>query len=153
MTQTHILANLLIGACTLVLASSCWDEGGAVGTCVPGKVESCPCEDDEPDGTQTCDDDGTWDECDCGSADTDVDTDSDTDSDTEYGPCDELADAVQETIDEACETWPDCSLCEPIDTDNGGEMPTDEECQEALDSYDHDAMLELYLMACEAEQG
>ena len=76
MTTTLLVAALL--AC----APSCGGDDSNVSSCAPGKVEPCPC-DGADDGSQECQDDGTWGDCECGSADSDTDTDADSDTDTD----------------------------------------------------------------------
>jgi hypothetical protein len=93
----------------------------------------------------------------CGGGDDDGssffdDDDDNDDNDDGGGPCDELADAIQALIDEVCEDYPDCSICEPVE-EGEGEQPTDAECQELLDEFDADAMLEMYETLCDMEQG
>ena len=65
------------------------------------------------------------------------------------GPCDDLADAYQAAMDEVCADFPDCEMvCDPA-TEGEGEEPTDEECQELLDAFDHDATVELFTLGCD----
>lgn len=74
------------------------------------------------------------------------------DDDGGGGPCDDLADAYQAAMDEVCGDYPDCSLCEAAE-EGEGEEPTDEECQEALDAFDHDTTVEGFVALCELEEG
>lgn len=67
------------------------------------------------------------------------------------GPCDEYAQMVQDDIDAVCADFPDCSICEPAEEGEG--EADDEACQQAIDEYDSDAMIDLLTMACEAEEG
>lgn len=53
------LVGLLLLAC-----SGCSDSNTGGGSCVPGRVESCPCL-NGAGGAQTCQDDGTWGACQC----------------------------------------------------------------------------------------
>jgi hypothetical protein len=158
MNTANVLILGLACAGLMAIAISCDEVDSATPTCVPGKVEPCPCGGGEPDGTQTCDDDGTWDDCDCGGGDsdtdvdTDADSDSDSDSDTEDGPCDELIALYEEIFEEVCAEFPDCSICEEDMIDTDAEQPSDEECQEALDEFDYDAVIDLFYMVCEQEE-
>ena len=72
------------------------------------------------------------------------------DDDAASGPCEELADAMQDAIDTVCDDFPDCSLCEAVE-EGEGETPTDDECQELLDAFDAQAMIDLWTTGCEAE--
>jgi len=67
------------------------------------------------------------------------------------GPCDQLAKAWMDCIDEVCDDFPDCSICDPAE-EGEGETPTDEECQDLLDEFDHDDCLDLFTMVCEMEE-
>ena len=73
---------LLMALATVLVFGGCGDDSQSAG-CVEGEVQLCPCGGGLPDGTQTCQADGTWTECDCGSGDMDTDTDTDSDSDTD----------------------------------------------------------------------
>jgi len=75
------------------------------------------------------------------------------DDDDSGGPCDDLADMVQDDIDTVCADYPDCSICEPADADGDGASATDEECQDFIDAYDSDAAIAGYEMVCEMEAG
>ena len=75
------------------------------------------------------------------------------DDDSGGGPCDDLAAASQAALDEACADYPDCSLCDGSAEEGEGEEPTDEECQTALDEFDHDATVEGIQALCELEAG
>jgi hypothetical protein len=75
----------------------------------------------------------------------------DDDDDAAGGPCDELADAYQDAIDTVCDDFPDCSICEPAETDPDAEEPTDEECEALLDEFDEDATIESFTTICEME--
>jgi len=68
------------------------------------------------------------------------------------GPCDELYGTTVAAIDEVCVAYPDCSLCDYPFT-FGDMQLTDQECQELLDQWDVEDLIEGYTMMCEMEAG
>lgn len=78
--------------------------------------------------------------------------DDDDDNGAASGPCAELAKAAQDCFDEVCDEFPDCSYCDPEEEGEGGEEATDEQCQEALDAWDHEACVDGLTMVCEMEE-
>ena len=66
------------------------------------------------------------------------------------GPCDKLEYLVGTTLETACADYPDCSACD-YGTATSTPGPTDEECQEIIDAFDADAIIEAYQTICEAE--
>ena len=72
--------------------------------------------------------------------------------DDDDSACDEYVDMIQGDIDSVCDDYPDCSICEEGDSDGDTGEADEDACQEAIDAYDSAAMIELYEMACEAEE-
>jgi hypothetical protein len=58
---------------------------------------------------------------------------------------------VQADIDAVCADYPDCSICAPVEEGEG--EADDEACQEAIDAYDSDAVIEGFTLLCEMEEG
>lgn len=77
------------------------------------------------------------------------------DDDDSGGPCDELADKMQGLLDQVCDEYPDCSICEPADVEEGEEGEVDEDaCQEVLDNWTDEyeqQIVDGYEMVCEME--
>ncbi len=125
-TAALLLPLAVSGACSSGDAAS-----GGSATCVPGKVESCPCPAGAPDGVQTCADDGeSFGTCECGEVSaTDAGTDAgasdvvnadddvaegappDAGSDTETGPSGGPDTAV--TVDPDASGPPPTGTCDP----------------------------------------
>ena len=66
------------------------------------------------------------------------------------GPCDRYLYTVLKDIEAVCADHPDCSFCEDDPSTSTGESD-DDVCQDALDVYDSDAIIEAYQTICEAE--
>ena len=67
------------------------------------------------------------------------------------GACDDLIALYQALIDDVCDYYPSCSVCEEGFVDPGADADEDE-CQQAIDDWDYDTYWDSFETLCQLEE-